>query len=1152
MKKVLQFILISGAMILFFGIVTDFTVAVSAPNADVDLEITMLGDTNPVIAGNLLTYQISVQNLGSNSATGVVVNDTPPDGTSFASASDGCKYNRGHNQVACDLGTINSGEAVPLTITVLVDPVARGSLNNIANVSTKDTDTNPDNNTASITTSIDAQVDLSVTKDDGLESVVAGDTSTHQYAITVINSGPSQATNVQLNDTWPAAFTRLSLNYSQGSCSPEVGENFTCQLGSLLPGGQATIIATYQVPSSTPANSYINQVEMIAAELTAALSDADITDVTVTTDLQIEKSDGLESVLAGDGLTHQYAITVTNTGPSLASSVVVTDAWPAELAMGVLTTSQGSCNAATLDPFTCMLGALPVGSQAAVTATYSVPADTPAGTYTNQVEARTPEAAAPSLASDITLVSAGASLGIAKSDGLDIATAGDGLTHQYAITVTNSGLSLASSVVVTDTWPAGFLRGAVLASQGACDTSTNPADFTCSLGSIPVGAGAAITATFTVPSDAPVGTHTNQVVVSSPEDTLTHTAADETTVIASASLGIAKSDGVNSVVAGDGLAHQYAITVTNNGPSLASSVLVTDTWPVVLLRGTVSTSQGACDTDTDPSDFVCLLGSLMPGSHAVVTANYSVAANTPAGVYMNQVAVSSPAARLPANAMDETAVKANIGLWVVKSDGAADVIAGDGTEHLYTLTVGNAGPSLANSVAITDTWPAGLVRVQAGSSEANCDTTSNPDDFTCFVSSMPVGSEVTITATYTVPPEALTGKYTNLVQVGSLEGGGGNLDVDDTTVRAVAGLGVAVGSGQGGMVAGDGILYHYAITVTNSGPSLARNVIVTDTWPAEFERRAVTSSLGSCDAGSSSGNFACFLGNLPGGAQSTISITYVLPPGVLPDTYTNRVEVGSIAEDPDLVDNTDSLDTIVEAKSNIGVGLSHYPETIVAGKFLTYMLEISNGGPSDATSVMVTDILPIGFTFNHALSSPECTENSGVVLCQLGTLDPGSNKQIVIVVQVDINVKGTIINQVTVSASSFDPYPADNKAETPTTILEPDLESPTLSWILPVPDENIYDVKCDIVRLEVDATDNVEVQSVNFYRWDILVGTDGAYVDIGSDGSAPYQWDFSTCDLNPKYNQVFATAIDASGNTSIRKRILLYRTNTIFMPLVNR
>jgi len=1246
---------------------------------------------------------------------------------------------------------------------------------------------------------------LWVLKDDGETQIQAGDGLTHQYAITVTNSGPSLANNVVLTDTWPLDLARGSVGSSQGTCDTSTSpSNFTCSLGSLPVGSQAAITATYTVAASISAGTYTNQVAVNSPDSNAPASASDATVVDTVAGLTVVKSDGLDSVIAGDGLTHQYAITVTNTGPSLASSVVMTDTWPAGLTRGGLTTSQGSCNAATSDSFTCVLGALPVGSQAAITATYSVPSDTPAGTYTNQVEARTPEADAPILASDITQVDVSASLGIAKSDGLDSVIAGDGLTHQYAITVTNSGPSLASSVVVTDTWPAGFLRGPVLASQGACDTSTSSIDFTCSLGSIPVGAGAAITATFTVPADAPIGTHTNQAVVRSPGDTLSHTATDETTVVASASLGIVKSDGISSVVAGDGLAHQYAITVTNSGPSLASSVLVTDTWPVELLRETVLTSQGACDTNTSPSDFVCSLGSLMPGSQAAITATYSVPSDTaidsytnqaeartpedtnsvaayditsvsasssleiamsdglesvvagdgithtyavtvsntgpslassvvvtdtwpaefsrgtptssqgscdpgdgltdfncvlgslpvgeqaaitvtystpadipsgvyvnlaqavtpeasasalvtdttrvaaradllvlksdgvsavvagdgitysyvitvsnmgpslaksiiltdtwplefeqgalatsqgscdpvdgsgdftcaldslkvgsqaaitatytvpsitPVGVYMNQVVVSSPATRLPASAMDETTVKASTGLWVVKSDGATNVIAGDGIEHHYILTVGNAGPSFANSVAITDTWPAGLVRFQVSSSEGNCDTTSSPDDFTCIVSSMPVGSEATITATYTVPPDALSGKYTNQAQVGSIEGGVGNLGVDNTTVRAVAGLGVAVGGGKGGMVAGDGILYHYAITVTNSGPSLARNVIVTDTWPAEFERQAVISSLGSCDTGSSSGNFTCSLGNLPGGEQSTISITYALPPGVVPGTYTNRVQVGSIAEDPDLGDNTDSLDTIVEAKSNIGIDLSHYPETIVAGEFLTYTLEISNGGPSDATSVMARDVLPAGFTFNHARSSPECTEDSGVVRCQLGNLDPGSNNQILIVVQVDINIKGTIVNQVTVSASSSDPYPADNQAETPTTILEPDLEPPALTWILPVTDEKIYDVRCEIVRLKVDATDNAEVQSVNFYRWDTLVGTEGAYMDIGIDGSAPYQWDFSTCELNPKYNQVFATAIDSSGNKSIRKRILLYRTNMIFLPLVNR
>src|SRR5207249_4710650 len=47
-----------------------------------------------------------------------------------------------------------------------------------------------------------------------------------------------------------------------------------------------------------------------------------------------------------------------------------------------------------------------------------------------------------------------------------------------------------------------------------------------------------------------------------------------------ADLSVTKSDGVTTVTAGDGVPRTYTITVSNAGPSNATSVTLSDTWPV--------------------------------------------------------------------------------------------------------------------------------------------------------------------------------------------------------------------------------------------------------------------------------------------------------------------------------------------------------------------------------------------------------------------------------------------------------------------------------------------------------------------------------------------------------------------------------------------
>src|SRR5437763_1236831 len=73
-----------------------------------------------------------------------------------------------------------------------------------------------------------------------------------------------------------------------------------------------------------------------------------------------------------------------------------------------------------------------------------------------------------------------------------------------------------------------------------------------------------------------------------------------------ADLSVTKSDGVTTVTAGDGVPRTYTITVSNAGPSNATSVTLSDTWPAGVTRGTTTPSQGTCMTTTG-QNFSCSL-----------------------------------------------------------------------------------------------------------------------------------------------------------------------------------------------------------------------------------------------------------------------------------------------------------------------------------------------------------------------------------------------------------------------------------------------------------------------------------------------------------------------------------------------------------------
>ena len=81
-----------------------------------------------------------------------------------------------------------------------------------------------------------------------------------------------------------------------------------------------------------------------------------------------------------------------------------------------------------------------------------------------------------------------------------------------------------------------------------------------------------------------------------------------------ADLEVCKSDGVSSVVSGDGRVYTYDIEVANNGPSCAQRVQLVDhiDGSVTLLPSSLQTTQGVCEL-LNQTRFSCNLLTLAPG-----------------------------------------------------------------------------------------------------------------------------------------------------------------------------------------------------------------------------------------------------------------------------------------------------------------------------------------------------------------------------------------------------------------------------------------------------------------------------------------------------------------------------------------------------------
>jgi uncharacterized repeat protein (TIGR01451 family) len=127
-----------------------FTWTVTAPQTPfVDLAMAMVASPNPVRAGVSLTYSVAVSNLGSASATGVVVTDVLPATVVFLNASASCS-NIG--TVTCNLGTLAPAQSA--MITIVVAAYTAGQITNTATASSAQVDAAPANNTATTLTNV--------------------------------------------------------------------------------------------------------------------------------------------------------------------------------------------------------------------------------------------------------------------------------------------------------------------------------------------------------------------------------------------------------------------------------------------------------------------------------------------------------------------------------------------------------------------------------------------------------------------------------------------------------------------------------------------------------------------------------------------------------------------------------------------------------------------------------------------------------------------------------------------------------------------------------------------------------------------------------------------------------------------------------------
>ncbi|MCC7370482.1 MAG: DUF11 domain-containing protein [Chloroflexi bacterium] len=977
--------------------------------ASADLSIVKTDTADPISAGQNVTYTVVVTNNGPSPATGVQAVDLLPAGATYVSATPSQGNCSGTSTVSCTVGSLASGGSA--TITLVATATSAGVLTNAATVRGNESDPNPANNGATQSTTVTASADLAITKTDAPDPVSAGQNVT--YTIVVTNNGPSPATGVQAVDLMPAGASFVSVSATQGRCIGTGTVN--CEIGALANGGSATITL---VATADQGGVLTNQARVSGSQPDpnpANNGATATTTVNAQADITVAKSASPAALVVGSDST--FLVTVTNNGPSTATGIVVTDVIPVGMTLVSSAPSQGTpCAGSTT--VTCALGTLANGGSATVTI---VARATTSGSFVNLATA---QAAEPDPNNDNNGASAtvvatrSADLSVTKSASPAAVNVGEQIT--YTITATNSGPSDSTGVVALDLLPANVSYSSVTPSQGSC---IHAAAVSCTLGNLSANSSATITL---VVDAIASGVIVNTAVVTGDEpdpdpsnnSVSTGTTGNGIVVTPAADLLISKTPQSSTVTVGQDVT--YVLSVTNAGPDQATAVTVVDTLPASLNFVSATPSNAAVCAFT--TVITCALG--MVAVDETVTIILVTTANA-SGTIANSAAVSGADFDPLVTNNGATAgivASASADLSITKTAAPDPVILG--SQVTYTLTVNNAGPSIATNVNVTDPLPEGMSLQSATPSVGgSCAGTTT---VTCnFPSIANAGTAaVTIVATATTG-----GTKVNTATVSSDTpdpNAGNNAATAGVAVTANADVSITKTASASAVSVGSNVTY--TLTARNNGPAPASSVVVTDNLPEGATLVSATPAQGGPCTGTTT--IVCPLGSLVNGADTTVSIVATLTTS---GSLVNLASVSAREADPTPSNNGASAGVTVSGSADLSITKSGTPSTATVGGTITYTLTAQNSGPSTASGVVVRDIVPNGATLVSATASRGTCTGAPEAVCAIGSLANGASATVTVVVRADS--AGTLVNSASIAGLEPDPVNANNGAVAGTVVL---------------------------------------------------------------------------------------------------------------------
>ena len=545
-------------------------------------------------------------------------------------------------------------------------------------------------------------------------------------------------------------------------------------------------------------------------------------------------------------------------------------------------------------------------------------------------------------------------------------------------------------------------------------------------------------------------------------------------------------------IAAPGSTLTYTLVARNDGPSRATTVRVTDNVPDGIriltatssdVTDTVTIPASSQDTTTsNPDNLTIDVGDLLVGVGNQTTITITaVVLSTTAGLFTNtaniaatnttdnnELLLTNNDSSVQANAQRNIDLVVNKSITTNPTSTATPAIAPPGSTFTYTILARNDGPQDATTVRVVDDIPDGIRIISAISSDVTDTVTipataqdtiaANSDNITIDVGNLTVGvgNQTTITVIGVVLA-ATQGNFTNVATISATDTATNIETISTNNTSSIAAIAprtvdlTVLKSGPTTAISGNTITY--SMTATNNGPSDAIGVQVVDNIPdgirvisATVNGNTVTIPASASDTTASNPDDITFaVGNLATGVSNT---TIIIVAAILPSSTAALVNSAVISTTDTATtetptnNNAASVTTTLTQQNDVGITKSG-PTSTVAGGTITYTMNVTNNGPSTATSVSVVDTLPTGAVFvsgssligtTAAGTVASGTNNSANVT--IPTLAPGETAVVTILATAPTTAPSNVTNTVTVTAAN-DSVSTNNTATAATAITAP-------------------------------------------------------------------------------------------------------------------